>query len=132
MDIQPTLLKDYSIQGKHLIDGTWCGEGESYFEVLRPVNHDVLGPRFLEASGEQVSRLLSWLTIASFKVRSFRLIVEHNYWTHLRVLCCQEPLLACCMAETAYPLPRAKGEGTIHQTREFAELLREEAGLMPD
>jgi len=129
MDIQPTLLKDYSIQGKHLIDGTWCGEGESYFEVLSPVNHDVLGPRFLEASGEQVSRAVELAHNCFLQGEELSIDRRAQLLDALAsaLEVCQEPLLARCMAETAYPLPRAKGEliRTIHQTREFAELLRE-------
>jgi len=129
MDIQPTLLKDYSIQGKHLIDGTWCGEGESYFEVLSPVNHDVLGPRFLEASGEEVSCAVELAHDCFLQGEELSIDRRAQLLDALAsaLEVCQEPLLARCMAETAYPLPRAKGEliRTIHQTREFAELLRE-------
>ena len=104
MDIQPTLLKDYAIQGKHLIDGNWCGEGVSYFEVRSPVNHDVLGPHFLEASGEEVSRAVD-LAHDRF-VKGEELSIDRRAQlldtlaTALEV--CQEPLLARCMAETAY------------------------------
>ena len=119
----------FELTGRHLIDGEWVAASPSQFQVSNPFDGSIVGPLYAEATDVEVDRAVdaaasAFMSESGLDVRERVAFLERLAESLERS---QGALLEQCIAETGYPLPRAKGEliRTIQQTQAFARLVKE-------
>lgn len=123
------MSEERELTGKHLINGSWLSVGNEVFEVVSPVDGSLIAPSFYEATDSEVDHAVEAAHTAFLESHELTPEVRSNFLETLAdsLLENQDALIGRCLAETGYPLMRAKGEllRTVGQTRQFAQVLRE-------
>jgi 2,5-dioxopentanoate dehydrogenase len=115
--------------GQHCIDGSWQAVGREMFDAVNPATGEVLTPRFVEATCDEVDAALSAARNAFVTLRGSDPLWPADFLeaiaSHIENL--GDDLLERGEAETALPRPRLTGERarTCGQLRMFAQIVRE-------
>ena len=129
IDKVEAVLTEYDLTGKQLINGQWSAAGSDQFTASSPVDNAAIGPVYSEATDDEVD-LAVHSAAKAFREGDGLSVLDRVAFLEKLAESLERSmgrLLEQCVAETGYPVPRAKGElvRTIQQTRDFARLLRE-------
>lgn len=123
------MITKFNLTGGHLINGEWVAACPSQFQVRDPFDGSVVGPLYAEATDIEVDMAVESAASAFMYGGGLAVTERVAFLDSLSESLerSQGALLEQCMAETGYPLPRAKGEliRTIQQTRAFARMVKE-------